>query len=375
MKKWPTKPLGEVTLCVDNRRIPVKESDRLKRAGSVPYYGANGQVGWIDEPIYNEPLLLIAEDGGHFDEPERGVAYTITGPSWINNHAHALRADERKVRLGFLGYYFRHYNFRHYLKGTTRAKLNKSDLMRVPVPLPPLDEQERIVALLDEADDLRKLRAQADERTASLVSAFFAEVFGDPISNPKGWALRSFADIGTLDRGRSRHRPRDEASLYGGRYPFIQTGDIANADGVITTYSQTYSEKGLAQSRLWPAGTLCITIAANIGETAILRFPACFPDSVVGFIPGEMVVADYVRQWLVYIQSRLEDAAPQMAQKNINLKILRELTIPVPPLALQNEFATRVSEIRALEVAQANSREQLDGLFQALLHRAFRGEL
>src|ERR1700732_718334 len=98
------------------------------------------------------------------------------------------------------------------------------------------------------------------------------------------WLERSLDELGDVSRGRSRHRPRDAAHLYGGPYPFIQTGDIKNASGLITTYQQTYSDAGLAQSRLWPAGTMCITIAANIAETALLSFPACFPDSVVGFI-------------------------------------------------------------------------------------------
>jgi len=259
--------------------------------------------------------------------------------------------------------------------GTTRESLNIGDLRKTPIPVPSATEQERIVKLLDGADELRKLRAKADRRTADLIPALFHETFGDPIRNTKRWEVSRFAEVGKLDRGRSKNRPRDEPNLYGGKYPFIQTGDVANANGTITEYSQTYSEKGLAQSRMWPAGTLCITIAANIGKTAILTFPACFPDSLVGFVPGETVVADYVRQWLVTMESRLEEAAPQMAQKNINLKILSELPIPVPPLPLQKEFTTRVTEIRELEAQQAASRERLDALFQSMLHRAFRGEL
>ena len=250
------------------------------------------------------------------------------------------------------------------------------DFLNLAIPRQPaLAEQERIVKLLDEADELRKLRAQADRRTAQLLPALFHQMFGDPISNPKGWPQSSFAEVGKLDRGRSRNRPRDEPSLYGGKYPFIQTGDVANANGEIKTFTQTYSEKGLAQSRMWPAGTLAITIAANIGKTAILTFPACFPDSMVGFIPGEKVLVDFVRCWLVTMESHLEEAAPQMAQKNINLQILSELTIPVPPLPLQKEFAQRVTEIRALESAQAASRLHTEKLFQSLLHKAFNGEL
>jgi type I restriction enzyme S subunit len=248
-------------------------------------------------------------------------------------------------------------------------------LLSYELPVPPLAEQERIVKLLDNADTLRRLRVQADCRTGAVIPALFHEMFGDPVTNPKRWVRSSFADIGTLDRGRSKNRPRNEPSLYGGKYPFIQTGDIATSTGRITTYNQTYSEKGLAQSRMWPAQTLVITIAANIGKTAILTFPACFPDSVVGFIPGERVLVDYVRQWLVTMESRLEEAAPQMAQKNINLKILNELTIPVPPLPLQEEFAQRVREIQQLEAGQAASRQHLEALFQSMLHRAFNGEL
>jgi Type I restriction modification DNA specificity domain len=123
----------------------------------------------------------------------------------------------------------------------------------------------------------------------------------------------------------ARSQMWEGSSLYGGSYPFIQTGDVANANGHISSYSQTYSELGLAQSRMWPAGTLCITIAANIAKTAVLTFPACFPDSVVGFIPGDQVLRDFVRYWFLTIQSRLEEEAPQAAQKNINLRILGEL--------------------------------------------------
>lgn len=97
--------------------------------------------------------------------------------------------------------------------------------------------------------------------------------------------LLTLDDLGILGRGRSRHRPRDEISLYGGIYPFIQTGDVKHAPFYINTYSQTYNEKGLAQSKLWNPGTLCITIAANIADTAILNIKVCFPDSILGFIP------------------------------------------------------------------------------------------
>ena len=107
------------------------------------------------------------------------------------------------------------------------------------------------------------------------------------------WREVTLCDLGEVDRGRSRHRPRNAPELYGGPYPFVQTGDIKASRGRITVHTQSYSEAGLAQSRLWPAGTMVITIAANIAETAILTYPACFPDSVVGFVADES-------KWVVY---------------------------------------------------------------------------
>ncbi len=245
-------------------------------------------------------------------------------------------------------------------------------LKQVLIPVPPLVEQERIVGILDEAEALRRLRAQTDGRTGSIEAALFQEMFGSPSPD---WPRDILGNLGSLDRGRSKHRPRDEPSLFGGQYPFIQTGDVANCSGRITTFHQTYSELGLAQSRLWPAGTLCITIAANIAKTGVLCFDACFPDSVVGFNPGDRVTVEFVQSWLRTLQGRLEEDAPQAAQKNINLKTLRELEVAVPPVDLQRAFTARVAEVRELETAQATSRERLEDLFQSLLHRAFQGEL
>ena len=98
------------------------------------------------------------------------------------------------------------------------------------------------------------------------------------------WTISSLSKLGTINRGKSKHRPRNDPSLFGGNYPFIQTADVKHAEFYINVYSETYNEVGLAQSKLWPKNTLCMTIAANIAETALLSFPACFPDSVVGFI-------------------------------------------------------------------------------------------
>jgi type I restriction enzyme S subunit len=256
-----------------------------------------------------------------------------------------------------------------------QASVKRERLLALEIPLPPLAEQQRIAAILDKADALREKRRQSLAKLDTLLQSVFLDMFGDPVTNPKGWEVGIFSEVGRLDRGKSKHRPRNAPELLGGAYPLIQTGDIANANGYIRKYEQTYSEIGLRQSKMWKAGTLCITIAANIAKTAILTFDACFPDSVVGFTPNSRVTTEFVQQWLSFLQKTLEDSAPESAQKNINLKILRELSIPLPPKPLQETFSTIVGGIESLKAKKRAAEAEGERLFQSLQQRAFTGEL
>lgn len=157
---------------------------------------------------------------------------------------------------------------------------------------------------------------------------------------PEGWTLVKLSDLGEVNRGRSRHRPRDASHLYGGKYPFVQTGDVKASGGRVKFYSQTYSEDGLAQSRLWPTGTMCITIAANIAETGILQFPACFPDSVIGFIADEEKCNVYFIEYVFrLLRRRIQAQATGSVQDNINLQTLERILFPIPSIEEQNRIA------------------------------------
>jgi type I restriction enzyme S subunit len=158
------------------------------------------------------------------------------------------------------------------------------------------------------------------------------------------WVDAKLEDLGTLQRGRSRHRPRYAFHLYGGKYPFIQTGEVREARKYIRTFEQTYSEAGLEQSRLWPEGTLCITIAANIAELAILSFDACFPDSVLGFIPNkDKADLDFVYYTLTHFQRELKHIGEGSVQDNINLGTFQDVLFPVPHLSEQKAIASVLS--------------------------------
>lgn len=197
---------------------------------------------------------------------------------------------------------------------------------------------------------------------------------------PEDWTWASLDQIGELNRGKSKHRPRDDARLYGGPYPFIQTGDIRKSGGTIREHSQTYSEFGLKQSRLWPAGTLCITIAANIAETGILSYPACFPDSVVGFVQDDTLLkVRFVEFFIRSEKSEIERYAPATAQKNINLELLEGMAIPLPSLAEQTEIVREVeSRLVAADRLAATLEQQVTqahAMRQSLLREAFDGRL
>lgn len=196
---------------------------------------------------------------------------------------------------------------------------------------------------------------------------------------PEGWCWATLPQLGELNRGKSKHRPRNDPRLLGGKYPFVQTGDIRKADTWLRTFDETYSEFGLAQSRLWPAGTLCITIAANIAETAILTFDACFPDSVVGFLTEDVTITRYVELFLRTAQQRLEQYAPATAQKNINLDTLSKVAVPLPPKSEQYRLVDELD--RLLSVAATVESEasadllRVNRLRQSILKWAFEGKL
>ncbi|MBV6811328.1 restriction endonuclease subunit S [Xanthomonas campestris pv. pennamericanum] len=201
-----------------------------------------------------------------------------------------------------------------------------------------------------------------------------------PFDLPCQWIWTTLPAIGELARGKSKHRPRNDPSLYaGGGVPLIQTGDVARANGVVKTHSAMYNAKGVGQSRLWPAGTMCITIAANIADSAILSFDACFPDSVVGFIPDfPGLDIRYFEFFLRTAKSHLEDFAPSTAQKNINLEILGLLSVPLPPANEVRRIVAKVDQLMALcdqlKSRLSEARRVHEHLANTLIGQALNGE-
>jgi type I restriction enzyme S subunit len=243
------------------------------------------------------------------------------------------------------------------------------------VPQDPNDEPAAELLKRIQDEKAERVKDGKVQRKAQLPPVDYTEA---PFDLPLGWAWARFSEVGTFGRGKSKHRPRNDPVLFeGGTHLFIQTGDVARSKGIIETFTGKYNEVGLAQSAKWPKGTLCITIAANIADSGILSFDACFPDSVVGFIPAPMFPnVRYFEYFIRTAKADLLEFAPATAQKNINLEILNAVLIPLPPLAEQHRIVARVDELMALcdqleaqlTTTEADSRRLLEAVLHEALH-------
>ncbi len=250
------------------------------------------------------------------------------------------------------------------------------------LPIPPLEEQKRIVAILDEAfagidkaiKNTEKNLANAKELFESYLNNIFTQKGG-------GWVESTLKEISIdFGRGKSKHRPRNDPKLYGGEYPFIQTGDVRNSSHFIKNHSQSYSEMGLAQSKLWPKGTLCITIAANIAETGVLAFDSCFPDSIIGLVVDDKKYSiSFIEYCLQFTKVKLQAAGKGSAQDNINLATFEDWKFSFPPYTEQLKIVERLKtfdeQSKNLDVIYNQKLTTLKELKQSLLQKAFAGEL
>ena len=256
-------------------------------------------------------------------------------------------------------------------KGVAQKNMSTEWLKDYEIPDLSLEEQREIATALNKVSELITARTQQLSTFDNIVKSRFIEMFGDPVNNSEGLPELTLPELGEFGRGVSKHRPRNDPKLLGGKYPLIQTGEVANSNLYITEYESTYSELGFKQSKLWQKGTLCITIAANIAKTAILTFDACFPDSVVGFKANDKTNNIFIHYWFSFFQAILEAQAPESAQKNINLKTLSELKIIIPTIDLQNQFAEFVEQTDKLKFEVKEALEKLETLKKSLMQQYF----
>ena len=258
----------------------------------------------------------------------------------------------------------------------------KKDLVKIQIPVPPLPEQKQIVVLLDQAfAAIDKAKANIEKNIANAKELFQSKLNDIFSQKGEGWEEKTLKEISIdFGRGKSKNRPRNDKKLFGGKYPFVQTGDIRNTDKFLKTYSQTYNEIGLSQSKLWPKGTICITIAANIAETAILEFDSCFPDSMIGLVVDKKKAdSNYTYYSLQFLKRKLQELGKGSAQDNINLGTFQNQYFPFPCIEKQKEIVFILDNISEQTVQIESKYRQklfdLEELKKSILQKAFAGEL
>jgi len=343
--------------------------------GRYPIYGSGGPIGFANEHRCPAHTVLIGRKGT-LNKP-----ILVQTPCWNIDTAYGLIPKEI-LHPSYLFYFCLNTDFTTLDSSSGRPSTKASSIAKISIPVPPLPEQRRIVGILDAAFEKIDAVQRNAERNLANAKELFQRVLDEEMTPKDGWGEVLLAEIcNFFGRGRSKHRPRNDKSLYGGNYPFIQTGDIRQANHIITSYTQTYNQKGLEQSKLWPQGTLCITIAANIAETAILGFDACFPDSVIGcVVDDKRASVDFLEFLLQHFKHSLKAAGKGSAQDNINLGTFEKHRFPIPYEKIEQDRIVGklnyfLESCIRLEVEYNAISKHCAELKQQILTQAFNGEL
>ncbi|MBE5471764.1 restriction endonuclease subunit S [Mycobacteroides abscessus] len=296
-------------------------------AGQTFVLGYTDELHGVYRASVNDPVVIFDD----FTTSFKWVDFPFKAKSSAMKMLTPKRANEADLR--FIYYAMQTISY----KPQDHARQWIGIYSDIKIPVPPPEIQREIVSILDKMEALEsELESELEYRSAQF--AFYRDMLLSFDDDDCEWLTLREASI-DFGRGKSRHRPRNDARLYGGRYPFIQTGDVRNSGHLITEYSQTYSEAGLSQSKLWPRGTICITIAANIAETGILDFDACFPDSVIGMVVNPRKTSQhYVEYLLQSLKAHLAAKGQGSAQANINLATFENERFPFPSLQEQERI-------------------------------------
>lgn len=404
MIKWTEYELGQL-LSYEQPTPFIVESTDYNDKFEIPVLTAGKSfiIGYTNEKsgIYDKLPAII------FDDFTTSIKY-VNFPFKVKSSAMKILTPNKKLVLAkFIYYLMQVVEFDH----STHKRYWIQQYSKLKVKIPPLKEQQCIVTYIEElfsnldkaVETLQTTKAQlAIYRQAVLKEAFegkwhysnrhkveidskFNTVKSPELKKlevlPHEWKYVYLSALGELSRGKSKHRPRNDKRLFeNGKYPFFQTGDVKAARENLVACDKMYGEFGLEQSRLWPSGTLCITIAANIAETCFLGVDGCFPDSIVGFTANDNIVnKEYIRYFIEASKKRLWAFAPATAQKNINLSMLENLIIPYCTLDEQvyivREIKARLSVCDSIEQTVDTALQQTGVMRQSILKQAFEGKL
>lgn len=366
-KGWPVKTIGEITT-ITMGQSPPGDTYNDKRNG-LPFFQGKAEFG-IDYPTVVKWCSVpqrIAETGD--------ILLSVRAPVGPTNFAKekccigrglaSIRAKPEVSATPFLRYFFQFFESTISARGvgSTFSAINRKDIESTKILLPPLPDQRRIVFILDKADELRRLREQADRKTEELIPALFNEMFGDLNSNDRNWPVKQFGLLADNQDGKRRPVKAADRAERKGEYPYY------GASGIID-----YMDEYLFDTK-------ALLIAEDGANLLARSTPIAFIAQGKYWVNNHAhIVTNNGKAELIYLcqflnMRDLSDYITGSAQPKLNQANMNRIPVPIPPIELQQLFSSRVSTIRSLEADQSRSRKQLDDLFQSLLHQAFAGEL
>ncbi|ELC8354478.1 MAG: restriction endonuclease subunit S [Clostridium perfringens] len=377
--------IDEITINLDNLRKPLNSQQRkeMSKKKLYPYYGANNLMDYIDEYIFDEEILCVAEDGGSWGYKEK-CSYIVNEKCWVNNHAHILKA-KKNINLKYLMYYLNYNDLSNRITGTTRGKLTKSALNSIEVKLPSIEKQKKIVALLEKAQELIDKRKKQIEELDLLVKSKFIEMFGDPVINPKGWKYPKIEEVVANKKNAIKAGPFGSAlkkeyyiksgyKIYGQEQ--VISGDINLGDYYIS--EEKYKE---LENYAIKSNDVLISLVGTYGKLLIV--PTIFEAGIINprlmkiTFNSNLINTIYFKFFFQSesLRNRLSDNTHGGTMPILNVGIVRNINIPIPPIELQNQFADFVKQVDKLKFKMEKSLKELEENFNSLMQKIFKVDL
>ena len=356
---------------LDSRRIPITASER--RSGPYPYYGANGIQDYVAEYIFDDELVLLAEDGGNFGSKTRPIAYRVSGKCWVNNHAHVLK-PMANVDVDYLCYSLMFYDTEELVNGATRQKLTQAAMRKMLIPQRPITEQKKIVSELSKIQSIISARQQQLQNLDDLVKARFVELFGDPLSNDKGWQKVLITEVcHAIFGGGTPSKSHPE--YFTGSIPWVSPKDMKSL--VINDSIDHITEKAIAHSttNLVPANSVLMVIRSGILKhtlpVAVNSLPVTINQDMKAFVPNDTVKTAFLMYFFKAIENDVLADVRGVTADNIDFKAFQKRTIIVPPLALQEQFAAFVTQADKSKAIIQKALNEVQLLFDSLMQNYF----
>lgn len=362
--EWKKVKLGDVCDILDSKRIPISEEKRIK--GEYPYYGANGIQGYINDYIFDEELVLLAEDGGNFGSKTKPIAYKISGKTWVNNHAHVLKAKDEIISTDFLLYSLMFYDVTKLITGTTRKKLTRAGMEKITIYIPTLSIQNKITDYLNKIENFISFREHQLSFLKELNKSLFTTMFGDIKTNDKNWEIKKLKELVEI---KSFIINENLNSIWLLNLEDIEpnTGKLIKKREVsfknIPSSTISFNENYVLYSKLRP----------YLNKVFLPDEKGFGTSELVPLLPKKNIHKIFLTEYLRNdkIVDFLSQKVSGAKMPRVIMKEFQDLNLIFPPIELQNKFAERIEKIEKLKFEIEKSIEEAQKLYDSLIYKYF----